>query len=71
MAGRNQGDLRPLLRKIRKLGFSLETTSGGHLRVTAPSGDFTITSATPGSAKAIYRLRSWLRHQGCEMRSCA
>lgn len=71
MAGRNQKDLRPLLRKCQDAGVSVEKTNGGHIRLTAPDGAFYVTSSTPGSAKAIYCLRSWLRHHGFEMRAVA
>jgi len=64
MSGRNQSDLRPLLRKARKAGVRVERTNGGHIRLLAPNGDWYISSSTPGSAKTIYRIRSWFRRQG-------
>ena len=69
MAGRNQGDLRPLLEKARGSGCTVDHTKSGHYKVTAPNGNFYVVSSTPGSAKAIYRLRSFLRHQGIETRA--
>jgi hypothetical protein len=45
-------DLKPLLRRCRREGWTVEPTGGGHLRWQPPSGQYIVTSLT-GSRQGV------------------
>ena len=54
-------DVRALVRKLCKQGFSVELTKGGHLRVTNPAGQHINIANTPSDARSIRNLSARLK----------
>jgi hypothetical protein len=54
-------DYTALARRMRHLGFTVETTGGGHLRWIAPNGAVTFSGSTPSCCHALGNLRARLR----------
>lgn len=64
---RNWKDVSPLLRLATSNGIEILRTGSGHLRLVAPDGAITVIAASPGTAKAAYMLKSWLRKRGLKV----
>jgi hypothetical protein len=56
-----------LLRAAKKLGCSVERTSGGHWKVITPSGEVIIAAFSPRSAKSVHDIRHRLRRAGVDI----
>ena len=62
-------DLRQLVRDLRRQGFSVDRTRGGHLMVRCPDGRAVCTlSGTPGDRRAHRNARAQLRRAGARLR---
>lgn len=46
-----------LAKRLRKVGWTVENTRGGHLRWTRPDGAYCITPSTPGHDGKRHSLR--------------
>jgi len=56
--------LKDLLTIAVKQGCTVEVRNGGHLKVTAPSGQFIFTSQTPSDVRAFPRIKRDLKRIG-------
>jgi hypothetical protein len=57
-------ELQPLAKTAKRAGWSIEETSGCHLRWVGPAGAVVITGSSPSSRRAVRYLRSHLRRAG-------
>lgn len=59
-------DIRVLLRRLRRQGFTVRVGGSGHHRVTSPAGDTITIAATPRSS-ALHQVRRDLRRIGARL----
>lgn len=58
-------DYRQLLRKVKKQGFDVEQTKGGHVRVTSPCGELSrVIPCTASDFRAIKNSTADLKKIG-------
>jgi len=60
-------DLRRLLALIEEQGFIVEIRRGGHVKVTAPTGEVFFTGSSPSDRRSILNFRSQLRRVGAQV----
>lgn len=60
-------DLRPWVKSARKAGFTFQFNGDGHLRVTAPDGEWFAIPATMGSQQRVKRAINQFRRSGRRM----
>ena len=56
--------MKALERKAKEQGFTVEVRTSGHLRWTAPGGEFCETAKTPGGKRAFNNVTAKLRRIG-------
>lgn len=57
--------LRPLAKRARRAGWTIEQRNGGHLTWTPPDGGpYIVSSFTPSDPRAVKNLRADLRRAG-------
>lgn len=61
-----QKDLRQLLRRVDRLGWTIQQ-GGSHLKVIGPNGAFVTVPSTPSDWRAIRNCRAQLRRAGCPL----
>lgn len=60
-------DLSDLLRDVRRAGWSVTTTGGGHLRLCPPrKGSCIYTGSTPSDHRSLANLRAQLKRAGLD-----
>lgn len=57
-------DMRPILAAAGRQKFKVERTAGGHIRVTAPNGQRTVTASTPSDYRSIANSKAELARLG-------
>jgi predicted RNA binding protein YcfA (HicA-like mRNA interferase family) len=57
-------EMRQLMRRVEKQGFTTENTNGGHVKITSPDGKPIFASSSPSDGRAIKNLISQLRRLG-------
>lgn len=58
---KNLKDLEQLIKAVRREGWTIQLTNGGHYRWTAPSGNFFFSSQTPSDRRALQRVKQDIR----------
>jgi len=53
----NSQEVSRLAKDVQRLGWTVEKTNGGHLRWTAPSGEFFFSAQTPGDYRVIKKIK--------------
>lgn len=53
-----------LLKAAKKAGWTVEKRNHGHIKLTAPNGEFIFTSSTPSDWRATLNLAAHLRRLG-------
>lgn len=63
-----QKDLRKLVKKAKKLGWTVEVTGGTHLKWIPPwDADFVMTGSTPSDYRAWKNICQRLRRAGLKL----
>lgn len=65
MSGTIPKDLRPIIRRARKAGWSVSQTAKNHLLLEGPDGGRVTAPGTTANRRAPKRLEADLRRQGC------
>lgn len=60
-------DIEKYARRLRKIGWVVELTSGNHLRWVPPGGDFTYVSPLTGNRHTLKRLKAAFKRAGYEV----
>lgn len=63
----NHPEIKRICRQLVKQGWRVERRSGGHLKLTAPTGGFYFCSATPSDRRAVKNLTHDLRQRGADL----
>lgn len=60
-------DIRALVRKLRRQGWTAEIRKSGHWRLTSPGGDAITCAASPSDSHAYANVRSDARRLGADV----
>lgn len=60
-------DLRILVRRLRRQGWTAEITKGGHRRFTSPEGEVVFGPFSPSDHRAIRNMVARLRRAGARI----
>lgn len=60
-------DIKHLLRKARRQGFTVRRARSGHYRLTSPAGATITIAATPSGPGGIHRARADLKRLGAQL----
>lgn len=63
----SRGDIRKLVKAARRQGWTVERTSGGHLRFAPPRGAYIVVSFSPSDHRSWLNARARLRRAGLEV----
>lgn len=65
MSGTIPKDLRPIIKRAKKAGWTCRQTSKNHLLLEGPDGGRVTAPGTTANRRATKNLVSQLRQQGC------
>lgn len=60
-------DMRQLARRLRKQGWTVVTTGGGHQLATSPDGTQIRMSGSPSCSRAVANAKAMLRRAGAKV----
>jgi predicted RNA binding protein YcfA (HicA-like mRNA interferase family) len=60
----HMGEMRQVVRKLKKQGFAVDQAPNGHYRVEGPDGQRTQVSFSPGSSSGVRTQIQRLKHIG-------
>lgn len=64
MSGTIAKDMRPLVKRARRLGAEIRQTKGCHIVFVLPNGERVITSGTPSDHRVLKNTTAELRRKG-------
>jgi hypothetical protein len=60
-------EVRAILKVAQAKGCKAELRNGGHIKITAPSGEFFFMSQTPSDIRALARVKSDFKRIGIKI----